>query len=245
MLHIVEVIEQLEQAQSPNAALDALDKSKTLNDLGVEHFCVALPVHPGLRFEDCMMASKQPPAWLELYLKENYCQTDAALRHCKEAVKPFRWLDAPFDPEREKPFLEVVQRANDFNVDRGFMVPVHGREGYLGSVWMSGYHLDQSRLTPSDCLNIGPILYPISIYAFHRVRQLVDHLVIPEVTLSERQKEILRWTAVGKSAWDISEILNISNRTVEWHIAQAMKKIGATNRVQVVVLALKRGLITI
>jgi LuxR family quorum sensing-dependent transcriptional regulator len=125
-------------------------------------------------------------------------------------------------------------------------------EGYLGSVWMSGYHLDQSRLTPSDCLNIGPILYPISIYAFHRVRQLVDHLVIPEVTLSERQKEILRWTAVGKSAWDISEILNISNRTVEWHIAQAewhiaqaMKKIGATNRVQVVVLALKRGLITI
>jgi LuxR family transcriptional regulator, quorum-sensing system regulator BjaR1 len=107
------------------------------------------------------------------------------------------------------------------------------------------YHLDQPRLTPSDRLNIGPILYPISIYAFHRVRQLVDHLVIPEVTLSEREKEILRWTAIGKSAWDISEILNISNRTVEWHIAQAMKKIGATNRVQVVVLALKRGLITI
>ena len=77
------------------------------------------------------------------------------------------------------------------------------------------------------------------------MRQLADHQTIPDVTVSEREKEILRWTAVGKSAWDVSEILNLSNRTVEWHIAEAMKKIGATNRVQAVVLALKRGLISI
>lgn len=33
------------------------------------------------------------------------------------------------------------------------------------------------------------------------------------------------------------------NRTVEWHIDKAMKKLGARNRIQAVVLAIRDGLI--
>jgi LuxR family quorum sensing-dependent transcriptional regulator len=239
-LHILEVIEELERVETPEAVLGALRKSKTLNEFGIEWFCIALPVHPGQRFEDRVLGTEQPHAWYELYLKDQLCHVDAALRHCKRADLPFRWLDAPLDLENEPKFLEMRRRAHDFKVDKGVMVPVHGYEGFLGSVWLGGHHLSEA-----DRKRAKPIVYPICIYAFHRMRQLADHQTIPDVTLSEREKEILRWTAVGKSAWDVSEILNLSNRTVEWHIAEAMKKIGATNRVQAVVLALKRGLISI
>ena len=47
----------------------------------------------------------------------------------------------------------------------------------------------------------------------------------------------------GLSAHAIGKKLNISDRTVEWHIDKAMKKLGARNRIQAVVLAIRDGLI--
>jgi hypothetical protein len=39
--------------------------------------------------------------------------------------------------------------------------------------------------------------------------------------------------------------INISDRTVEWHVERTMRKLGANNRIQAVVLALRDGLITV
>jgi DNA-binding CsgD family transcriptional regulator len=63
--------------------------------------------------------------------------------------------------------------------------------------------------------------------------------------LSKREQEVLTWIAVGKSAIDVGEILNISDWTVEWHVQMAMRKLGASNRIQTVVLALRDGLISV
>jgi DNA-binding CsgD family transcriptional regulator len=47
------------------------------------------------------------------------------------------------------------------------------------------------------------------------------------------------------SSEEIGDMLHISDRTVEWHITQAMKRLGAKNRVQAVVLAVQKGALTI
>jgi DNA-binding CsgD family transcriptional regulator len=83
----------------------------------------------------------------------------------------------------------------------------------------------------------------VALYAFYRVQQLVQPTAT--VHLSGREREALSWIAVGKWAADVGEILNISDRTVEWHIRMAMRKLGASNRIQTVVLALRDGLITL
>ena len=89
-----------------------------------------------------------------------------------------------------------------------------------------------------------PILQPIGYAAFYRLIELTDQKTeVPR--LSEREKEVLAWIADGKTDWDIGEILAISRRTVEWHIQQAMHKLGATNRTQAVVLAIRDALISI
>ena len=56
---------------------------------------------------------------------------------------------------------------------------------------------------------------------------------------------MLDLVADGLSAQDIAEKINLSDRTVEWHISQAMRKLGAKNRVQAVVLAIRDGLIAV
>jgi len=65
------------------------------------------------------------------------------------------------------------------------------------------------------------------------------------VILSPREIEVLQWLKVGKSSWDISEILHISERTVNFHIRNIMQKLDAVNRTQAVAVAIETGLLDI
>ncbi|MCZ7643050.1 MAG: helix-turn-helix transcriptional regulator [Pseudorhodoplanes sp.] len=63
------------------------------------------------------------------------------------------------------------------------------------------------------------------------------------MTITAREKEVLTWSAMGKSAWEIGEILQISKRTVDEHIQTTFRKLGAVNRVQAVAIAMRDRLI--
>lgn len=63
------------------------------------------------------------------------------------------------------------------------------------------------------------------------------------VVLSVREKEVLDWLKHGKSSWDISTILGISERTVNFHVYNVMRKLEAVNRPQAVAVAARLGLI--
>jgi DNA-binding NarL/FixJ family response regulator len=61
--------------------------------------------------------------------------------------------------------------------------------------------------------------------------------------LTRRQREVLQLLAVGKSAKEVADILNISTRTVEYHKYQMMKDIGAHNFADLIRYAIKHGVI--
>lgn len=56
----------------------------------------------------------------------------------------------------------------------------------------------------------------------------------PLVQLSLRELEVLRWLKLGKTSWDISQILRISERTVNYHVGNIMQKLDVINRLQAV-----------
>ena len=62
-------------------------------------------------------------------------------------------------------------------------------------------------------------------------------------SLTAREREVLAWIALGKSAWEIGEILGIAKRTVDEHAQTAARKLGAANRTQAVAIAVRDGLI--
>lgn len=63
--------------------------------------------------------------------------------------------------------------------------------------------------------------------------------------LTPREIEVLTWTAKGKSAREVAQILHIAKRTVDAHIQHAAEKLGADNKTQAVVLALLRHVIEV
>ncbi len=77
---------------------------------------------------------------------------------------------------------------------------------------------------------------------------MAGHLVpklLPEAsaTLSARELEILRWTSDGKTSHEVAEILNLSKRTIDFHINNAVLKLNATNKTAAAIKAAKLGLL--
>lgn len=64
----------------------------------------------------------------------------------------------------------------------------------------------------------------------------------PEL-LTVREREVLCWTARGKTSSETGDILRVSSQTVDFHLRNACRKLGASNRTNAVALALIRGLI--
>ena len=62
--------------------------------------------------------------------------------------------------------------------------------------------------------------------------------------LTPREIEVLKWVARGKSAWEIGEILGIAKRTVEDHVHNVIGKLGASNRTEAVVIAIRDRIIS-
>jgi LuxR family transcriptional regulator, quorum-sensing system regulator SolR len=65
----------------------------------------------------------------------------------------------------------------------------------------------------------------------------------PPSLLTEREVEILRWTIDGKTAWEIGQILKISERTVNFHLQNVMGKFGVHNKTHAAARAVSYGLI--
>ena len=60
--------------------------------------------------------------------------------------------------------------------------------------------------------------------------------------LSKREKEVLMWSTRGKSSWEIAVILNITERTVNFHINNIKQKLNVVSRTQAAAVAIEMGL---
>lgn len=73
--------------------------------------------------------------------------------------------------------------------------------------------------------------------------KLVVRMGHPE--LSDRELEVLRLMSAGKSNLNISAELLIAEGTVKFHVKNILSKLGVNDRTQAMIVALKRGIITL
>jgi len=76
-------------------------------------------------------------------------------------------------------------------------------------------------------------------------RQTRDLLAerIPAVELTSRELEVLTCITQGQNNRDIATSLNIAEKTVRIHVSSVLAKMGARDRTQATIFALKRGLV--
>jgi NarL family two-component system response regulator LiaR len=67
----------------------------------------------------------------------------------------------------------------------------------------------------------------------------------PEVALSERELDVLRQVVLGRTNREIAEAMMVGPETVKSHVGNILAKLHLAHRTQVVVYALKHGLISL
>ena len=67
----------------------------------------------------------------------------------------------------------------------------------------------------------------------------------PGSELTEREREVLRQLALGRTNHEIAEALVVSDETVKTHVGNILSKLQLAHRTQAVIAALKRGLISL
>ena len=61
--------------------------------------------------------------------------------------------------------------------------------------------------------------------------------------LSERELECLEWVSLGKTSWETALILGVSERTINFHLLNAAKKLNVYGRQAAVAFALRQNLL--
>lgn len=64
-----------------------------------------------------------------------------------------------------------------------------------------------------------------------------------KIKLTNREKEILQWSAAGKSSWEIGRIVSCTEAGVNYHFCNIRRKFGVRSRWIAMVMALEQGLI--
>ena len=171
------------------------------------------------------------------------------------------------ESSKRDPVLERMKRlSTPFFYDQALYV----REG-AGDLWEEqapyGYHtgiamalhlpgnlhfllgVDRDKPLPTDDRDLTQLMAYLQLLAVHAqdsaVRLLLDegrgHIGAPHLT--DREKEVLRWTMQGKSRTSIAEILGISLDTVKFHLRNVMAKLQTESKHQAVLKAISLGLI--
>lgn len=63
--------------------------------------------------------------------------------------------------------------------------------------------------------------------------------------LSDRERQVVRLMATGKSNQEIASVLSITEGTVKFHVNNILSKLQVSDRTQAVIKALKRGIATL
>lgn len=135
---------------------------------------------------------------------------------------------------------------------RVLMVTIHEDQEYFFealSAGASGYVLKEA--TPTELLSAIRTVHQGGV-AFHLAlaRQLLDDYLRRVRTgdeaesygqLTEREREVLRLTAEGRSAREVAELLYLSPKTVERHRANLMRKLNLHRRSELIQYALRKG----
>ncbi|WP_299441580.1 helix-turn-helix transcriptional regulator [uncultured Rhodospira sp.] len=83
------------------------------------------------------------------------------------------------------------------------------------------------------------------VQAYLRIRQLLERDDQGQPLLTNREREVLTLSARGLTTRDVGAALGISISGVNFHIANASRKLGANNRTHATSLALSLGLIRV
>lgn len=170
-------------------------------------------------------------AWVSHYDDNGLVERCPVTARLLTSSRPFLWESvrpAMCDPVA----LDVLDRAAEHGIGHGLVVPMHLQSGDKGCVCV---------LRETDEFDPAELPWMVMLaQAFHgEFERLEADRDAAQLSLSPRERDVLNWFALGKSAEDVSDIMGISAATVMFHYRNVANRLGTLNRTHTVVQALR------
>jgi LuxR family transcriptional regulator len=220
----------LDRAHSEDVVFEALVAAA--RELGFEHCAYGLRLAVPVSNPKVITLNNYPKIWQERYQQAGYLATDPSVRHGSLSQRPLLWTDDVFASSQQ-----LWEEAKEQGLRFGWAQSSLDGFGVGGMLTLSrsGEPLTGSELETKE--NEMRWLVQAAHLSLSRLLK-PKYAVQPDVALTPREIEVLKWSADGKTAAEIGDILSISIPTVNFHIKNAVQKMKAANKTAAVVQAL-------
>lgn len=229
------------------SVLEARDRDEFLGQvvrfargLGFETVTATTIVDHFLGEPEFISVDNAPESFRDVYENMESGRQDPVMQHCKRQSVPIIWNRDTYIGVGQADLWDAQAR---FGYHTGIALALHlpeGRHFFLG--------VDRDKSLPSDRSELTRMVADLQLFAVH-AQEAAMRIMLPAAkdpgvpSLTPREVESLRWTMDGKTAWEVGNILGISERTAVLHVNNAMHKLGCINKHQAVLKALRLGLI--
>jgi DNA-binding CsgD family transcriptional regulator len=208
--------------------------------LGFETVSATVVIDHLLGEAEFITVDNTPRGYRDIFEDPNKNRRDPVMQHCRRQSVPIIWDQSTYAEKGVGELWEVQAR---FGYCSGIAMALHlpdGRHFFLG--------VDRDKPVPPDPAEVTRLVADLQLFAVHAqdaaLRILTPAPSSPNApALTPRELETLRWTMEGKTAWEVGNLLGISERTAALHVNNATHKLDCVNKHQAVLKALRLGLI--
>jgi LuxR family transcriptional regulator len=205
-------------------------------ELGFEFCAYALCLPTECSRPLTISISNYPERWRARYGAQDYFRLDPVVRHCLRSTMALTWSEELF---LDAPQLRAEARAH--GLEYGWTQSTRSVDGATG---MLSLVRSAVALTPAELEEKRFRMNWLAHVAHAEMSRRLTSKIAPVTAsrLTPREIEVLRWTADGKTAGEICNILKISKSTVAFHISNAVEKLEVSNKAAASVRAAVLGL---
>jgi DNA-binding CsgD family transcriptional regulator len=233
----MEALERVENLLAAREALLAFVQATGLKN--ASYGVMNLP--PKVSNDRAAIVTTYAQEWHIYYFQHNYIDIDPVVKVAAAGVAPVDWRTISRQSVAVRDFFESARQHGVGS--QGLTLPIRGRLGEIAlfSVTSNAEDAEWDRFIQE---NMNYLL--IYSWSFHNcILRAIGASTRPTIVLSHREATCLRLKALGKTDSDIAAILQITKRTVSFHIESARSRLDAVNAVHAVAKALALGLISL
>ena len=238
MQTILDYVLPLMSVQTPEELQTELAKATTAMGFDIFSAFVLVDNPDGTR--DNESVHNLPPAYLTEWHDPTASMTDPVMIHCKNTGIPIIW---GLDTYTEVGQADMWETMAGYGLKTGLSIASHhsgNRHFCIGLEREAAIPLE-----PSEMNRMYADLTLLSVYAQDAALRILVKPAGPSKlpSLTPREREALQWSGHGKTAWEIGQILAVSEGTVAKFLQSAQFKLDACNKVAAVATAMRLGLI--
>ncbi|AYG46677.1 LuxR family transcriptional regulator [Pseudomonas sp. Leaf58] len=203
-------------------------------DLGMEYLGLNLRIQIATQTPRRYLYSNYPNEWIECCQRDDFYKLDPAANVSHSSTMPVLWTEELY---REAPLFR--QAACQHGLRHGWTQSLHDLQHNESQI---------SVARPKGKIDIVELYDKAGnvqwlCHTLHAVlgEYHLSALCPPQPKMSERELEVLKWSAAGKTAADVACILSLSQSTVNFHIRSVITKTNAANKAGAIAIAALRG----